>query len=242
MARYRKPGTRPKKPVNPVDREDTFVAATLEATNWARKHQTALTLGIVLVVVGVGALVYYGRFRDTLNLTAAAQLEELQLRMDGGDNAGARSDLQLFIERFAGTPSEGEARIALAHVATVLEEPEIATEALVPLAQDISSPLGAQAAAMLAAVYEDAGNRDAARALYLRLADRAQLGFQVREALADAARLAHEEGDDNDALELYDRLLAEMEDGTAGPAEINEVEMRRAEVAAVVGSSGPGGL
>jgi len=239
MARYRKPGTRPKKPVNPVDREDTFVAATLEATNWARKHQTVLTLGVVLVVLGVGALVYYGRFRDTLSLQAAAQLEELQLRMDAGDNVGVRSDLQLFIERFAGTPSEGEARIALAQVAAGLDEPEIAVEALAPLARDIGNPLGAQAAAMLAAVYEDAGNRDDARQLYLRLADRAQLGFQVREALAAAARLARESGDPAAALALYDRLLDEMEDDEIGRGEI---EMRRAEVAAVVGASGAGGL
>lgn len=228
MASYRKPGSRPKKSGSPVDQDDAFVATTLEVSQWAQRNRPILTLAIVLVALGAAGIFYYGRYKDTLNAGAATQLEELQLRLDGGDQAAVQADLQLFLERFGSTPFADEARIALAQVSTELGDPEGAVDVLAPLARDVESPLGAQAAALLASIYEDVGNGEAAEGLYLRLADQARLGFQARDALADAARLRREAGDADGAVELYDRLLNEMAETDP---DRSLVEMRRAEVA-----------
>ena len=67
--------------------------------------------------------------------------------------------------------------------------------------------------------------------LYERLADRAGLDFQRRDALVNAARLRRSQGDPAGALVHYDRLLDEMDETDPGR---DMVEMRRAEVAAMV--------
>lgn len=231
MPSYRKPGSRPAKPTSPVDQEDAFVATTLQATQWAQRNRPILTLGIVLAALIAAGVVYYARYQGTLNSGAALQLEEIQQRLDGGDPTGAQDDLQLFLERFGGTPSADEARIALAQISASAGEYEAAAEALEPLARDLGNPLGAQAAGLLAAISEDAGNLETAEALYLRLADRSRLGFQVRDALAAAARIRWESGDAAGAMELYDRLLGQMDEAVPGR---DLVEMRRAEAEVVV--------
>ena len=231
MPSYRKPGSRPPKPESPLDREDAFVATTLEVSQWAQRNRPIVTLGVVVLGLGIAAFVYYGRYKDTLDSNAANQLEQLQMRMGAGDPAEVQADLRLYVERFSGTPFADEARVALAHVSTALGEYEAAAEVLRPLAGDVEDPLGAQAAAMLAAISEDIGDLRVAEELYERLADRARLGFQVREALSSAARLRREQGDAAGALSLYDRLLDDM--GEEDP-DRGVVEMRRAEVAAIM--------
>lgn len=231
MAKYRKPGTGSDAPVNPAEQEDAFVAKTLEVSDWAQRNRPVLTLAVVIVAIGVAALMYYGNYRETLTAAAAAQLEELQQRLEQGDQIGVQADLQLYLERFSGTPFADEARIALAQITADMGDYAAAAEVLEPVAGDVGDPLGSQAAALLAAIAEDGGNRQLAQGLYERLADRATLGFQVQDALADAARLQRTEGDLEGALALYDRLLEEMDETDPGRG---VVEMRRAEVAAAL--------
>ena len=230
MAKYRKPGTsQPVKRPDPVEQEDAFVAKAVEITSWAQRNQRLTVIGIGALVLGVAAFLYYGNFRDNLSQQAASQLELIQRRIDSGDRAGAVPDLQVYLQRFGSTPMAGEARVTLAQITAELGDPAEAASILQPVADDVGDPMGAQAAALLAAIYEDEGNLEAAEGLYLRLADRAELSFQVRDALADAARLRAARGDASGAIALYDRLLDELDenDPTRGL-----VEMRRAELSA----------
>lgn len=231
MAIYRKPTARSPRPETAADEEDTFVAATLHAANWARRNTTVLVLGLVVVVVSVASLLYYRSYRSALRSDAAARLESLQQRIGAAGQDGVRGDLELFLERYGSTPAAGEARITLAQVLAEAGEHEAAAQVLEPIAGDARAPLGAQAAALLAALFEDMGNVQGAEALYMRLADDAQLGFQARDALAAAARLRAARDDHAGALELYDRLLESP--GDLGP-DRSLMEMRRAEVAATL--------
>lgn len=231
MAKYRKPGSRTGKPINPAEQEDAFVARTLEFSQWAQRNRPILTLAVVIAGIGVASLLYYRNYRETLAAAAAAQLEELQQRLEQGDQTGVQADLQIYLERFSGTPFAGEARMALAQITADMGDHATASRVLEPVAGDVDDPLGAQAAALLAAIAEDAGNRQQAEGLYERLAERASLGFQIRDALADAARLRREQGDLEGSLAFYDRLLDEMEETDPGRG---VVEMRRAEVAALL--------
>lgn len=231
MGKYSKPGYGPEKAVNPAEQEDAFVARMVTFSEWAQKNRSTLTVGVVVAVLGTASLVYYGNYQGSLNTAAAAQLEQLQQRLEQGDQAGVQADLQLYLERFSGTPFAGEARVALAQITAGMGDPNGAAEILEPVAGDVDEPLGAQAAGLLAAISEDAGNLQVAEGLYERLADRAGLGFQVQDALADAARVKRDQGDLAGALALYDQLLEEMDEIDPGRG---VVEMRRAEVVALL--------
>ncbi len=231
MTIYRKPTGRSPKPNTPATDEDAFVTTTLQATNWARQNATVLVLGLVVVVVSVASLLYYRGYRSDLRTDAAARIEMLQQRIDIGAQEGVREDLQVFLQRYGDTPASDEARIALAQLLVEEGNAEGAAETLEPMARNVERPLGAQAATLLASLFEDMGNMQGAETLYLRLAEDAQLGFQSRDALAAAARLRSARGDQAGALELYDRLL-ESPDGL-GPNR-SLIELRRAEVAATL--------
>ena len=123
------------------------------------------------------------------------------MRLDAGDQEGVQADLQVYLERFGSTSAAGEARLTLGQVTADLGDLDAAVEVLEPIAGDVGSPLGAQAAALLAAISEDAGNLQAAEGLYERLADRARLSFLVRDALADEARLRAAQGDHEAAVD-----------------------------------------
>ncbi len=230
MAKYRKPAeTESPKRRDPVEQEDAFVAKAVEITTWAQRNQRLAIFAVGGLALAVAGFLYYGDYKDNLNQQAASQLELIQRRIDSGDRAGAVPDLQVYLQRFGSTAMAGEARVTLAQITAELGDPTEAAIILEPVAGDVGEPMGAQAAALLAAIYEDEGNMAAAEALYMRLADRAELSFQVRDALADAARLRASRGDVAGAIALYDRLLGELDenDPTRGV-----VEMRRAELSA----------
>ncbi len=232
MAIYRKPATHRNEPEPSVATdEDAFVSATVRATDWARRNRTLLGLLLVVVAVSVVSLVYYASYRQTLRADAAVQLESLQQRIDAGQQDGVRADLEVFLERYGSTQFAGEARLALAQALVSEGESDAAAQVLEPIARDVGRPLGAQAAAQLAGVFEDLGNQQGAEALYMRLADRDDLGFHARDALASAARMRQARGDHAGALALYDRLLESPED--LGPT-ASLIELRRAEAAAAI--------
>lgn len=232
MAMYRKPAAHAPKPSSAAaDEEDAFVAATLRASQWTRRNNKAVVLLLGIVAASVVAAIYYANHRRALRADAAAQLEILQQRIDAGQLDGVRNDLEVFLDRYGGTPQAPEARIALALALVGAGELESAAERLEPMARDVGDPLGAQAAAFLAAVFEDMGNATGAEALYMRLADQAELDFHVREGLAAAARMRQARGDHAGALALYDRLLESP--GDLGP-DLALMELRRSEAASAL--------
>ncbi len=86
-------------------------------------------------------------------------------------------------------------------------EAEQALAVLEPMAESPREPLELQAASLLAAAYEQEGRWADAEATYLRIADRSELDFQVRDALAAAARIRAAQGNATGAAELYRRIL-----------------------------------
>ena len=66
--------------------------------------------------------------------------------------------------------------------------------------------------------------------MYLRIADRSDLDFQVRDALAAAARIRRTQGDPEGAVALYERLLDRLgeDDPQRGLYEMRIEEIRAA--------------
>ena len=207
--------------------DDVFVARILETGNWIKSNQQTMVIAAVVLVVALASLVYYRSYRGTLQEQASNQLEQIHQQTAVGDLDGARNALILFLDRFGKTPYAGEARMLLGELYLSAGAPDQARSVLEPMARAPREPLELQAASLLAAAYEQEGRWSDAEALYLRVADRSQLDFQVRDALASAARIRASQGNATGAADLYRRILAGMD---ANAPDRGLWEMRLAEV------------
>ena len=208
----RHPGQRRLAQDSPDTEDDIFVAKVLEAGNWAQRNQQLLTVLGIVAVVAVAGFIYYGNYRATLGQQAANELELVHQSVSLGDREGAKNELIVFLERFGGTPYAGEARMLLGELYLRSDEPQQALAVLEPMATSPREPLELQAASLLAAAYEQEERWADAEATYLRIADRSELDFQIRDALAAAARIRRDRGDAAGAVDLYTRILDELGD------------------------------
>jgi tetratricopeptide (TPR) repeat protein len=214
MAKH--PGQRRRLTQNKAEiEEDIFIAKVLGFWTWAKSNQTFLTVAALVAAVAVGSFFYYRSYRRGLVAQA--------------DTAGAKSQLKIFVTRFGGTPYEGEARMLLGEIYLEGGNPQQAQAVLEPMAGSPSTPLQLQAAGLLARSYEQENRWKEAEDMYLRIADRSNLDFQVRGALADAARIRANHGDKAGAIELYKRILDGLDKNSP---ERGLYEMRLAELSA----------
>ena len=228
----RHPGARRTHHEQSNDPDDIFVAKVLDVGKWTSANQQLLTvLGVVAVIV-IAGIVYYGRYRETLVQQAAQQLEVVHQSIAIQDNEGAKNELVTFLERFASTAYEGEARLLLGDLYLQSDDPQQAQVVLEPLGASPRDPIEFQGAALLGIAYEQENRWSEAEAIYLRIADRSDLDFQVREALQSAARIRADQGDSSGAIELYERVLSSMEQNEAdrGLLEMRIQELKTAAI------------
>jgi hypothetical protein len=187
----------------------------------------------VVLAIAVAGLLYYRSYRQGLGSQAAQQLEVIYQTVAMADLEGARTELGTFLERFGGTPYEAEARLLLGDLYLRDGSPQQAQAVLRPMGESPGAPLEFQAAALLAAAYEQDGQVAEAEQVYLAIANGSDLDFQVRHALEAAARLRERRGDAQGALELYERVLADLEEGAPerGLYEMRIEEIRSASTA-----------
>jgi len=192
--------------------EDAFIEKVVEVSNWAKKNNQALVIAGVAVVILVAGAMYVRRVRENRIEQAVAQLEQVQQSVAYGDREAAKASLNQYLATFEGTPYALEARLVLGQVYLQDSDPEAAVETLAPAVREMdSAPVGLQAAFLLAAAYEDMGRADEAERTYLRIANTADMTFQIREALANAARIRSTQGNYAGAVELYEDVLRDMD-------------------------------
>jgi predicted negative regulator of RcsB-dependent stress response len=226
----RHPGQRRLAHEHEEHEDDVFIAKVLEISHWGRRNQQLLTALGVAIVLGVAAWIYYGNYRQSMIQQAANELESIHQSVALGDSEGAKSQLGVYLERFGGTPYAGEARMLLGELYLASGESQQALAVLEPLAASPREPLELQAASLLGAAYEQEGRWDDAIATYMRIADRSDLDFQVRDALASAARIRTQQGDTAAAVTLYRRILAGLDENAPerGTYEMRLAELRQA--------------
>lgn len=226
MARH--PKSRRSRKQSKDDGEDAFIASILDFSNWARQNQQLLTVAGVLIAILIAGGLYYYSYQSQLNDQAAEQLEAIYQSVSINDVEGAKVDLATFLDRFSGTAYESEARLLLGELYLEDEEPQQALAVLNPLGSSPRSAIELQGAALLAAAYEQEERWQDAEATYMTIADRSELAFQVRDAMAAAARIRAEHLDDpQGAVELYEQVLAQMEENAP---ERGRYEMRIQEI------------
>lgn len=207
--------------------DDIFVARILEIGNWLKANQQVVTVSLVVIAVAIASLLYYRNYRASLTEQAANQLEQIHQSVALGDTEGAKNALIVYVDRFGGTPYSGEARMLLGELYLSGNDADQALVVLEPMARSPREPLELQAAGLLGAAYEHEGRWADAEATYLRIADRAELDFQVRDALANAARIRASQGNPAGAAELYRRILGLLDENAP---DRGLWEMRLAEV------------
>ena len=104
---------------------------------------------------------------------------------------------------------------------------EQALAVLEPLGASPSEPIELQGATLLAAAYEQEERWAEAEEVYLTIADRSELDFQIRNALTSAARIRRDQGDAAGAIELYEQVLASLDENAP---ERGRYEMRIQEI------------
>ena len=195
--------------------DDLFVAKLLEFSQWGTHHRQALVgIGIGIAVLVAGGL-YWRNYQESLLIQATQELVTIQQTRAFGDPAQAKADLQVYLQRFGGANTAEEARLLLGQLELETGNPEGALTALEPLSGS-RSPVGVQATYLLASAHEEAGQADQAERLYLTVANRAELTFFVRDALAQAARIRQDKGDYLGAAQLYEEVLTYFEDSDPG--------------------------
>jgi predicted negative regulator of RcsB-dependent stress response len=208
----RHPGARRTQQQDNNDPDDVFLAKVLHMGQWANANQQLVSIGVVVLAIAIAGFMYYGNFQDQLVQQAAQQLESVHQSIALQDREGAKNELITFLDRFSGTAYEGEARLLLGDLYLQSDDPQQAQVVLEPLGGSPRDPIEFQGAALLGAAYEQESRWDDAEAIYLRIADRAELDFQIRDALQSAARIRADNGDASGAIELYERVLSGMEE------------------------------
>lgn len=204
--------TAQKQPENP---DDLFVAKVLQVSNWANQHRQALIgIGVAVAVIVAGGL-YWRTYQQSLLQQATQEFVTIQQTLALGGAEQAKADLQLFLQRFGGTRSAEEARLLLGQLELETGSPENAIAILEELAGN-RTPLGMQATFLLAAAYEESGNVAEAERMYLAVANRSDMSFLVRDALAQAARIRMEGENYTGAAALYEEVLTYFEESDPG--------------------------
>ena len=220
---------RRSRPAQPPAAEDIFVEKTLVVSSWARQNRQALKLGLVGIAVLVAGALYYMSYRSAHLEQAAVELERVRQNVAVG-TAAATVELSQYLESFGNTPYAAEASLLLGELHLATGRPADAVQVLKDAA-DPSKPLGFQATLLLAKAHEQLGQPQEAETLLLRAADRADLEFQVQDALADAARIRHQRGDTAGAVQLYQRILDNLDDEAPQRA-VYEMRLEEARVQA----------
>ncbi|MQA92403.1 MAG: tetratricopeptide repeat protein [Gemmatimonas sp.] len=221
--------SRPRRPQQ-AEPDDAILARVLQFTEWARRNVVIVVGVVVALAVLIGGLLWWRADRAQRLENAAIEFLQVEQAVLSGDEGIATQQLQVFIQEHSGTPYADEARVLLAQVHLRGDRAAQAIEVLTPLAAQMDdSPVGVQAALLLASAQQAAEDDEAAIQTYLNVADESEVVFRQQEALVGAALLRQESSDWAGAAELYRRLVETTEEGSTQRAVF---EMRLAEAEA----------
>ena len=207
-----------------ADGDDVFVEKTLAFSGWAQQNRQGLILiGVAILAIVLGGL-YYWNYRGTHLERAAVELERVEQGAAFGDTTTAKVELAQYVESYGNTPYGSEARLLLGQIYLESGQSDEAVKILEPGA-DLGEPMGIQIGVLLSKAYQQKNDLKQAEDLLLRVADKAELDFQVRDALEEAARLRSQQGNNAGAIELYQRILDKL-DKTAPERGVYELRLQ----------------
>ena len=227
MSKRHHPASR-RQPHTPEQQDDAFVAGVMDLSRWASHNRQLLVLSGVVLTLLISGGWYYINFQRSVAIQAMNQLESIHQSISISAFEDAKAQLSTFVDRFEGTDEAREAVVLLGRLHLEAGDAAVAISVLERGGLSLGDALGLQGSSLLARAYEDQGRWPDAEGLYLRIADRADLDFQIRDALESGARTRHRQQDIEGAAELYERILAtfEADDPGRGIYELRLAEMR----------------
>ncbi len=227
MSKRHHPASR-RQPHTPEQQDDAFVAGVMDMSRWVSENRQLLVLGGVVLVLLISGGLYYVNFQRSVATQAMNQLESIHQSISISAFEDAKAQLSTFVDRFEGTNQAREAVVLLGRLHLEAGDAAVAISVLERGDLSLGDALGIQGSSLLARAYEDQGRWADSESLYLQIADRAELDFQIRDALESAARTRHRQRNIAGAAELYERILAtfEADDPGRGIYELRLAEMR----------------
>lgn len=206
--------SRTRNTASTVSDDDVVMVRALQLSEWARRNARVVIGVSAIAIVAVLAYLFYGYQKRQSEERASIAFSQVEQTALSGNATLAQRDLTTFIRRFDGTVQADQARLLLAKVHLDAGKAREAVTVLQAVDEGPGTPVGAQGAMLLGAAQNQAGNRQAAIASYLRVAEAAELEYQQEAALAEAALVRQQGGDFAGAAELYRRLMGMAEEGS----------------------------
>jgi predicted negative regulator of RcsB-dependent stress response len=226
------PAASRKKPTAQAGSDDLFAARAIEFTDWARANIRLIVGVVVALALIVGGLIYYRMYRAAREERAAVEFANVEQTAASGNMALATRDLAAYVRRYEGTSYGDEAALALAQLYLGQDSAAKAVEVLRGATERIDdSVVGPQAALLLAAAQQAAGQDTAAVQTYLAVADEAEMEMYQVQGLQNAAILRSDRGDFAGAAELYRRLVDMLDEGSVD-RQLYEMRLAEAEARA----------
>jgi predicted negative regulator of RcsB-dependent stress response len=215
---------RSRRPKTTIDSDDAFAVRAAELAAWAKRNVRMIVAIAAVALVTVGGYLVYRVNEASKQARAAEQFLALRANPTVATAAGA-GQVEAFVKAHAGTMEADEARLLLAEIRLTGNNPRQAIAALTPLAGS-KSLLAPQAAMMLGSAHAQAGDRAAAIQAYQMAAEKARADYQRVEALGQAALMHEQNNDFAGAAAIYERLLADADEGSQ---QASVIKMRLAE-------------
>ena len=218
----------------PVESDDVVMLRAAELAEWARKNAQAIIIGVAVLVLAAGAMLYYQMYKSQRAERASIAYLELQGALTPADSAGSIRRLEQFANTYPGTSEGAQARILAAQLYMGKGQANKAVEVVRPAA-DGGTPVAPQARMVYAAALANAGKRQEAIDTYVGVANGTELNYVKQDALTQAAVLHEQANNRKGAADLSRQIVATTEKGSPDRA-VAEMHMAEAEAHAASGS------
>lgn len=185
--------------------------------------------GIALAVVAVAAagIWFTNASAERKEVFAAQALEQARATAEQGDIGQAVQQFEQVTAQYGGTPASHEATIGIAQARLVSGQAELAIASLRDyLATNPPDNYASPAQGLLGTALENTGRYADAEAAYRVAAEKAGVDYLKATLLLDAGRAARLAGREEEAREIYNRIVADFGETAAR----TEAEVRLGEM------------
>ena len=195
---------------------------------WSQRYSKVLTGIFILLVLGLGAWMFYGRSRAMKVQRAEEALGRAAQSLGSGNVPLAQSDLEKLLVRYKGTPSAAQAAMLLAQTYYEAGKPQEGINRLEKVQKDVDKTFQPSVEALLGDGYDLLGKPlDAARH-YKAAAEKTPFPTDRSNYLASAARMLQLGGQKAEAITIWTDIAQDPENPVAGEARVRLGELTAA--------------
>ncbi|HEY3219392.1 MAG TPA: tetratricopeptide repeat protein [Gemmatimonadales bacterium] len=224
-----KPATKGSSTTSPVAAHKTPLSDRLVA--WTKAHKQITSWIGAIVVIAAVLFVWTMSTQRRSEEIASRDLQGARFAFENQNLPLAASELAKVIENYSSTNAAAEARLLLANVRLLQNQPQQALGVLKDYAGGAGKAYRAQAFGLLGAAYENMGRFREAGEAYENGSGAARLDFLKAQLLSDAGRAWTIAGDTTRAVADYRRIVKDFaKEAMAGEARVRLGELTKGTV------------